>query len=223
MNLLSLLLSSLLTDSSVSALAKKTGLSAASLKKLIPLAVPLLLKFLTSNASSESGALSLLGALSQHTNQKALSDQIDEADTEDGGKIIGHIFGNQSAAVTNRLAQQSGMSERDVSSALAGIAPALMSGLSAANHTVSAAPKVDLSDGIDLSDLLGMFAGAQSVQQVPQGQSYGGGLLSGLLGGSSSGLGDLFGSMLGSSAQQASQENDFNGTQLLSLLSSMTR
>ena len=199
MNLLSLLLSSLLTDSSVSALAKKTGLSAAALKKLIPLAVPLLLKFLTSNASPESGALSLLG------------------------KIIGHIFGNQSDAVTNRLAQQSGMSERDVSSALAGIAPALMSGLSAANHTVSAAPKVDLSDGIDLSDLLGMFAGAQSVQQVPQGQSYGGGLLSGLLGGSSSGLGDLFGSMLGSSAQQASQENDFNGTQLLSLLSSMTR
>ena len=223
MNLLSLLLSSLLTDSSVSALAKKTGLSAAALKKLIPLAVPLLLKFLTSNASSESGALSLLGALSQHTNQKALSDQIDEADTEDGGKIIGHIFGNQSDVVTNRLAQQSGMSERDVNSALAGIAPALMSGLSAANHTVSAAPKVDLSDGIDLSDLLGMFAGAQSVQQVPQGQSYGGGLLSGLLGGSSSGLGDLFGSMLGSSAQQASQENDFNGTQLLSLLSSMTR
>ena len=223
MNLLSLLLSSLLTDSSVSALAKKTGLSATALKKLIPLAVPLLLKFLTSNASSESGALSLLGALSQHTNQKALSDQINEADTEDGGKIIGHIFGNQSDVVTNRLAQQSGMSERDVNSALAGIAPALMSGLSAANHTVSAAPKVDLSDGIDLSDLLGMFAGAQSVQQVPQGQSYGGGLLSGLLGGSSSGLGDLFGSMLGSSAQQASQENDFNGTQLLSLLSSMTR
>ena len=220
MNLLSLLLSSLLTDSSVSALAKKTGLSAAALKKLIPLAVPLLLKFLTSNASSESGALSLLGALSQHTNQKTLSDQIDEADTEDGGKIIGHIFGTQSDAVTNRLALQSGMSERDVSSALAGIAPALMSGLSAANHTVSAAP---MSDGLDLSDLLGMFAGAQPAQQAVQSPSYGGSLMSGLLGGSGSGLGDLFGSLLGSSTQQSSQENDFNGTQLLSLLSSMTR
>ena len=223
MNLLSLLLNSLLTDSSVSALAKKTGLSAASLKKLIPLAVPLLLKFLTSNASSESGALSLLGALSQHTNQKTLSDQIDEADTEDGSKIIGHIFGSQSDAVTDRLARQSGMSERDVSSALAGIAPALMSGLSAANNTVSAAPKVDLSDGFDLSDLLGMFAGAQPVQQPVQSQPSGGSLLSGLLGGSSGGFGDLFGSLLGSSAQQSSQENDFNGTQLLSLLSSMTR
>ena len=218
MNLLSLLLKSLLTDASVSALAKKTGLNAGSLKKLIPLAIPLLLKFLTKNASSESGALSLLGALSQHTNQKALSDQIDEADTEDGGKIIGHILGDQSEAVAVQLAQESGMSERDVNSALAGLAPALMSGLSAANQTVSSSPKVDLSDGLDLSDLMGMFAGAQQAQAQPSG----GGLLSGLLGGGS-GLGGLFGSLLGSSAQQSSQENEFNGTQLLSLLSAMKR
>lgn len=221
MNLLSLLLKSLLTDASVSALAKKTGLNAGSLKKLIPLAVPLLLKFLTSNASSESGALSLLGALSQHTNKKTLSDQIDEADTEDGGKIIGHILGSQSEAVTGQLARQAGMSERDVSSALAGLAPALMSGLSAATNSISSAPKVDLSDGLDLSDLMGMFAGAQQAQQVQAQPS--GGLLSGLLGGSGSGLGDLFGSLLGSSAQQSAQENDFNGTQLLSLLSGMRR
>ena len=218
MNLLSLLLKSLLTDASVSALAKKTGLNAGSLKKLIPLAIPLLLKFLTKNASSESGALSLLGALSQYTNQKALSDQIDEADTEDGGKIIGHILGEQSEAVAVQLAQESGMSERDVNSALAGLAPALMSGLSAANQTVSSSPKVDLSDGLDLSDLMGMFAGAQQAQAQPSG----GGLLSGLLGGGS-GLGGLFGSLLGSSAQQSSQENEFNGTQLLSLLSAMKR
>ena len=221
MNLLNLLLKSLLTDASVSALAKKTGLNAGSLKKLIPLAVPLLLKFLTSNASSESGALSLLGALSQHTNKKTLSDQIDEADTEDGGKIIGHILGSQSDAVTGQLARQAGMSERDVSSALAGLAPALMSGLSAATNSISSAPKVDLSDGFDLSDLMGMFAGAQQAQQVQAQPS--GGLLSGLLGGSGSGLGDLFGSLLSSSAQQSAQENDFNGTQLLSLLSGMRR
>lgn len=222
MNLLSLLLKSLLADSSITALAKKTGLNASSLKKLIPLAIPLLLKFLTKNASNESGALSLLGALSQHTNQKALSDQIDEADTEDGGKIINHIFGSESEDVTNQLALESGMSQRDVSSALAGIAPALMSGLSAATNSVSSAPKVDLSDGLDLSDLMGMFVGTQQVQQA-QSQPSGGGLLSGLLGGNNAGFGGLFGSLFGSSAPQASQENEFNGTQLLSLLSSMRR
>ena len=222
MNLLSLLLKSLLADSSITALAKKTGLNASSLKKIIPLAIPLLLKFLTKNASNESGALSLLGALSQHTNQKALSDQIDEADTEDGGKIINHIFGSESEDVTNQLALESGMSQRDVNSALAGIAPALMSGLSAATNSVSSAPKVDLSDGLDLSDLMGMFVGTQQAQQS-QSQPSGGGLLSGLLGGNNAGLGGLFGSLFGSSAPQASQENEFNGTQLLSLLSSMRR
>ena len=219
MNLLSLLLKSLLADSSITALAKKTGLNASSLKKLIPLAIPLLLKFLTKNASNESGALSLLGALSQHTNQKALSDQIDEADTEDGGKIINHIFGSESEDVTNQLALESGMSQRDVSSALSGIAPALMSGLSAATNSVSSAPKVDLSDGLDLSDLMGMFVGTQQAQNQPSG----GGLLSGLLGGNNAGFGGLFGSLFGSSVPQASQENEFNGTQLLSLLSSMRR
>ena len=222
MNLLSLLLKSLLADSSITALAKKTGLNASSLKKLIPLALPLLLKFLTKNASNESGALSLLGALSQHTNQKALSDQIDEADTEDGGKIINHIFGSESEDVTTQLALESGMSQRDVNSALAGIAPALMSGLSAATNSVSSAPKVDLSDGLDLSDLMGMFVGTQQAQQA-QNQPSGGGLLSGLLGGNNAGLGGLFGSLFGSSAPQDSQENEFNGTQLLSLLSSMRR
>ena len=81
---------------------------------------------------------------------------------------------------------------------------------------------MDLSDGLDLSDLMGMFVGTQQAQQA-QNQPSGGGLLSGLLGGNNAGLGGLFGSLFGSSAPQASQENEFNGTQLLSLLSSMRR
>ena len=52
MNLLSLLLKSLLTDASLSAHATKTGLSQAVLKKLIPLAIPLLIKFMTSKESN---------------------------------------------------------------------------------------------------------------------------------------------------------------------------
>ena len=217
MNLLSLLLKSLLTDSSVSALAKKTGLSSAVLKKLIPLAIPLLIKFMTNNASSQSGAHSLLGALTQHTNQKTLAQQIDEADVEDGSKIIGHIFGDQSSDVMNSLALQSGLSSQDVSSALSGIAPAVLSSLSAANSSVSAVPGVDLSDGFDLSDLMGMFAGQQA-----QSQSSSGGLLSGLFGGSSGGLGSgLFGSLFGSSAPMEDNDMSVNGNQLLSLLSAL--
>ena len=217
MNLLSLLLKSMLTDSSVSALAKKTGLSTKVLKKLIPLAIPLLIKFMTNNASSQSGALSLLGALGQHTNKRTLAEQIDEADTEDGSKIIGHIFGNQSASAIGNLAHQTGLNTSDVSSALSAMAPALLSGLSGATASVASKPQVDLSDGLDLSDLMGMFGGMQA-----QSQPSSAGLLSGLLGGGGSSMGGgLLGSLLGGSAHQAENDNAVNGNQLLSLLSAL--
>ncbi len=214
MNLLGLLLKSMLTDSSISAMAKKTGLSKAVLKKLIPLAIPLLIKFMTSNASSQSGALSLLSALGQHTNRKSIAEQIDEADTDDGSKIIGHIFGNQQQAVVSSLAQQAGISNDAVSSALAGMAPAILSGLSAANSTASqsSAWRVDLSDGLDLSELMTIFGG--------QSQPASAGLLSGLMGNGSNSLGSgLLGSLLGSSASAADNDTSVNGIQLLSLLS----
>ena len=92
MNLLSLILKSLLTDDTLAALVKKTGLSKAILKKLIPLAIPLLIKFMTNNASSQAGALSLLNALGQHTSKKSLADQIAEANTTDGSKILGILL-----------------------------------------------------------------------------------------------------------------------------------
>ncbi len=215
MNLLSLLLKSLVSDSSIAALAKKTGLGSAALKKLIPLAIPLLLKFLTNNASSQSGALSLLGALGQHTDKRTMPEQIDEADLEDGDKIIHHILGDQSDEAVRSLAAQSGMNTRDVSSALAGLAPALLSGLSAANTSISShTGKIDLSDGLDLSELLSLFGGQN---QTPQ--PSGGGLLSGLMGGNSGFGGGLLSSLLGNSASQADQDSSVNGNQLLSLLS----
>ena len=171
MNLLAILLKTLLSKNTLSALAKKTGLTAAKLKKLIPLALPLLLKYLTSNASSQSGALSLLGALGQHNTAKALPEQIAEADTEDGSKILGHIFGKNAETEITALAGESGLSGKEVNTALDSIAPVLMSSLNTAAS--SAKKKVDLSDGLDLSDVMALLGGGNS----------GGSLLSGLFGG----------------------------------------
>ena len=191
MNLLNILLKTMLSDSSVSALAKKTGLNASQLTKLIPLALPLLLKFMTKNASTQSGAQSLLGALTQHTSTKSMTEQLDEADTADGEKIISHILGDDSDQAIISLAQESGMSNEEVTRALGGLAPALLSGLSAA--TTSAA-KVDLSDGLDLSDVMAMFGGASASQ------NSGSSLLGSLLGGGTaaqSSSSSLLGSLLG--------------------------
>ena len=162
MNLLGILLKAMLTDGALKALAKKTGLNSKQLKKILPLALPLLLKMLTKNASEKDGALSLLGALTQHTSKKTMAQQIEEADQDDGAKIIGHILGKDSQSSLLSLSSQSGLSQQEVSSVLSGIAPALLSGLSAAATSAgSSAGKVDLSDGLDLSDVMAMLGGAK--------------------------------------------------------------
>ena len=210
MNLLSVLSSSLLSDVAVTALAKKTGLSKTQLKKVVAIAIPLLLKAMTRNVSSQSGVQSLLGALTQHTNTRSIAEQIDEADTVDGGKIVGHILGNDTDSAVQALAVETDMAEGEVRSVLSAIAPALLSGLSAATTSTAAKPKVDLSDGLDLSDVMAMLSGMQQQQQQPA-ASTGSSLLGALLGGApqqqpaASAASSLLGSLLGGGVQQQQQ------------------
>ena len=162
MNLLTLLLGGMLMSSSVNTMSEKTGISGELIKKLLPLAIPLLLKYMTSNASSQGGAQSLLGALGQHKSTDSIDAQLSGADIEDGGKIVGHILGNDNRAVTSQLAGQSGLSEDQVSSLLSTIAPLLLSGLSAANSQ-SAAP----AQSAPASDPLSLMGfGAQNAAPV---------------------------------------------------------
>ena len=174
MNLLSILLKSLLTDNSVNTMSQKTGLGAKQLRKLLPLAIPLLLRAMTKNASNQAGASSLLSALTQHTETKPIDQQIAEADTVDGAKILAHILGNNSQEELQNLANQTGMSQQQVASVLSSITPAMLSGLSAATSTATAAStassstagKIDLSDGLDLSDVMAMLGGSQAQTQA---------------------------------------------------------
>ncbi len=193
MNLLAIIIKSLLTGGTLNTLMKKTGLSSRQLKKLIPLAVPLLIRMLTKNASSQDGLTSLLGALTQHTSKKPMQAQVAEADTDDGDKIIGHILGGDKDQSVISLANQTGLSQQQVSGVLSNIAPALLSGLSAATAAGSSAGKVDLSDGLDLSDVLAMLGGSK-----PQ---------------SSGLLGNLF-----ASKPKEEKDANLNGNALLQLL-----
>ena len=233
MNLLSILLKSMLSDGALNALAKRTGINASKLTKLIPLALPLLLKFMTRNASSQTGALSLLGALSQHTNTKSMPEQLDEADEEDGQKIIRHIMGDDTDNAVISLAQETGMSDEEVTRALGGLAPALLSGLSAAASAAAkpankpSANTIDLSDGLDLGDVMAMLNGGNSAPAQNNSMS----LLGSLLGGGAAPvqqpqqqanpLGGLLGSLLGSNTapvQQPQQQANPLGDLLGSLL-----
>lgn len=142
MNLLQLLLGAMTSQSSVGSVSGKTGLSNKQIQKLMMLAIPILLKHMTGNAtSSGNGALSLLGALSQHTNKKGMAEQLKDADEDDGGKIIGHILGNDKKKVEKDLAAQTGLNESQIRQVLSIMAPALMSGVSEAASAGAASGK----------------------------------------------------------------------------------
>ena len=220
MNLLSILLKVMLADTAISALSGKTGLSSGSLKKLLPLAIPLLLRYMTKNASSQNGALSLLGALTQHTTARSADEMFADADEEDGGKIVQHILGDDSSRAIETLAAESGMSSDDVTRALGGLAPALLTMLSAATNSASAQSS---SGAMDLSSLLGMFGGSTAAASTQQ--SAGSSLLGSLLGmtptqtaqQSSGGMG-LLDALLGVTPTQTTQQSASSGGGLFSSL-----
>ncbi len=165
MNLLTVLLLSLLSAKSLGALSNNTGVNQIDLKKLLILALPLIIKYMTNNSQSQSGLSSLFGALGAHQNRGSVESQIADADTEDGQKIIGHILGDDKDQVVDELSRESGVDAGDVLNVLGTIAPYIMSGLSAATESAQsqqAAP----AGGFDLGGLMSMF-GAQP-QQEPE-------------------------------------------------------
>ena len=165
MNLLTVLLLSLLSGKSLGALSNNTGVNQIDLKKLLILALPLIIKYMTSNSQSQSGLSSLFGALGAHQNRGSVESQIADADVEDGQKIIGHILGDDQDQVVEELSRESGVDAGDVLNVLGTIAPYIMSGLSAATQTQQQAQAAP-AGGFDLGGLMSMF-GAQP-QQEPE-------------------------------------------------------
>lgn len=207
MNLLTLLLKAMLTNNSVSSVSNKTGLSSALVKKLIVAAVPLLIKYMTKNASTTSGAQSLLGALAQHSSKRSLSQQIEEVDVEDGEKIINHILGDDKKLVVKELAAETGATNEQVTKGLASLAPALLSGLFSATNT--AHQNQQSSNAGDLSSLLGLLTG--TTQQQAQ-TSSSNDLLSLLFGGTQQAQqtqqsANPFASLFGGTTQQQTSSN----------------
>ena len=189
MSLLETLLQSMTSASSLDTMSKRTGGNNDQMAALITAALPILLKALTANASTQSGAASLQKALSQHQETGSIAEQFEAADTADGAKILQHILGGNSSSVMNGLSQQSGLSNAQVGSALSAMAPVLLSSLSAASGqrpAQPARPAIDLSDGIDASDIMGFMQMMSSAQEgasrQPQRQaSFDGSVLLGLL------------------------------------------
>ncbi len=122
-----------LGTSLIEGLSNQTGQSKSNTSNLLNMAMPVLLQAMQRNASSPKGAAGLMGALSNKHDGSILdnlgavfSGSNSNAVQEDGGKILGHVFGNRQQNIQNALSKQSGMDASSVSQILRIAAPVVM-------------------------------------------------------------------------------------------------
>lgn len=161
-------------------IADELGITPDQARTASAQALPALLGGLAANADDEAGAASIGEALGQHAPLDGTAD-LSNVDTDDGAKIVGHVFGDNADAVVTRLAgtqQAAGLSPELTRKLLTILAPIVLSYL---------AGKLGGKAG---------GLGATILQEVLKG-GLGGGKDAGRGGSAGDILGDLLGGLLG--------------------------
>ena len=111
-------------------LANRAGVDTNDFSKIATLALPLLLQGINKNNQSKEGLESFNQALTQHqtrNNYDSLDQFAQNVDTNDGDKIVNHVFSNnQSSTVTSGLADRLGVIPQTVQRTLAVLAPLVL-------------------------------------------------------------------------------------------------
>jgi len=181
-------LNDLLAHIPVDQLAARLGVDPGTAEAAVRQALPALVGGMHANAQDPAGAASLAGALGQH--DPGLLDggvDLDQVDTQDGEKIVGHVFGDRHEQVVQRLGGTGGsnVSGALIARLLPMLAPIVMSYL--AKRLGGAAG----SGGGGLADILGSLLGGRGAGGSP---GTGGGSVGGFdLGSVLGGLGGLLG------------------------------
>ncbi|SDF83829.1 protein of unknown function [Cellulosimicrobium cellulans] len=177
-------------------LAGRLGVDEATAQRAVDAALPALLGGLRANAQDPAGAASLGEAVAQH--DPALVEggvDLDDVDTDDGRKIVGHVFGQNEQAVVAQLADSTGTGKDLLAKVLPALAPIALAFL--AKQLGGAGAQGGAPTGT------GSAAGKSAGERSGAPQTGGGGLgdvLGGLLSGGSGsggGLSDLLGGLGG--------------------------
>lgn len=154
MDILELLSGQLNSQKTLSRLGKSVGADSSQVQQLAQIAMPTLLQALGRNASTDQGARSLAGALDQHSDDGVddIDDFLDRVDTNDGAKMLQHIFSGKSQRVETRLAAKTGMDSGQVSGLLTQLAPLLLG-------TLGQTKKRQNLDSGGIAELLGQLLG----------------------------------------------------------------
>ncbi len=164
-------------------IAKKLGIPEDVAEAAVKQVLPGLIGGLAANASTSSGSASLEKALTKHS---AAPKSVDDIDTEDGAKIVKHVFGDNTDKVAAKLAEaepKPNVTMDIVKQILPIVAPIVLSFIATqmmAPKTAAPTAKKTATPASTGGDLGGMLGGLLS---DPNTQQMIGGLLGGLLGG----------------------------------------
>lgn len=122
-----------LDDKTVNQLGAQIGLDSKTTQQAVSVALPMLLRTLSKNASSTDGAEALTTALQKQHNGSILNDiagALSKPETlTDGQAILGHIFGNRKETVESSLGKVSGIDSNSSATILAALAPIVLGAL----------------------------------------------------------------------------------------------
>ena len=82
----------------VTAISDRAGIDASQASSIVGMALPLILKAINNNTSTEEGLIAFDNALKDHANDThfdSVADYTRKADVEDGDKMLNHLFGNK--------------------------------------------------------------------------------------------------------------------------------
>lgn len=151
MNFITQMITQRIAGVAARALAPRLGVSEATAERAVMVAVPLILAALARNAARPEGARQLHEAVNNDHDGSIfdnLGGHLGNPQAANGAGILGHVFGEQQAAVQNNLAQATGLDPNAAGSILETVAPLVMGAVGQTQR------QNDLDPG-GLSDFLG--------------------------------------------------------------------
>lgn len=147
-----------LADGGLAKISQQLGADEKATGSALSAAMPLLVSALANNAAKPDGAQSLHQALNNDHSGDILNDVagfLNNPQAANGAGILGHILGGQQPAITQGLAQGTGMDANQVGSLLQIAAPLVMGALGQQQQ----------QQGLDMNGLASFLGGQQQAAQ----------------------------------------------------------
>lgn len=152
------ILSQQLSGAVADQIGKKVGIDGSVAQGAINAILPALIGGLSRNASNPDGAAAIANAVDTKHDGSILNDLMgyfsggNDANNEDGGKIVQHILGPDQENVQQGLAQSSGLDMSQIGGLMSQLAPVVMGFLGQQKQ----------QGGLDVSSLANLLNGQQS-------------------------------------------------------------